>query len=174
MSPFKALYGRKFRTLVIWDNPVNRNVHGLEMFKEMDQEIAKMRKKLKVDHDKKKYYADQNRMLKEFQVGNHVYLHVRTRKSFLKLGSSTKMAPRYCGSSEVLEMTGLVAYMLVFLANNKACDVFHVSLLKKYAHDHNHVIYWDAIKVEVEGDLQTKPLHTLDRNVTFLWNRAIR
>jgi hypothetical protein len=29
---------------------------------------------------------------------------------------------------------------------------FHVSLLKKYVHDANHVIDWNVIRVEQEGD----------------------
>ena len=50
---------------------------------------------------------------------------------------------------------------------------FHVSLLKKYVHDTNHVIYWDVIQVEPEGEFQTKPLGILDRKVTMLRNRAV-
>jgi hypothetical protein len=33
-------------------------------------------------------------------------------------------------------------------------NVFHVSLLKKYVHDPNHVIDWHMIQVETEGDFQ--------------------
>ena len=32
-------------------------------------------------------------------------------------------------------------------------NVFHVSLLKKYVHDPNHVIDWNMIQVEPKGDL---------------------
>ena len=31
-----------------WDNPVNRNLLGLEFLKEMEQEVAKIRQNLKV------------------------------------------------------------------------------------------------------------------------------
>ena len=44
-------------------------------------------------------------------------------------------------------------------------DVFHVSLLKKYVHDPNHVINWDVIQVEPEGELQIEPMHILARKV---------
>ena len=43
MSPYEALYGRSRRTLVTWDNPVNRVVLGLELLKEMEQEVVKIR-----------------------------------------------------------------------------------------------------------------------------------
>ena len=36
MSPYEALYGRRCRTLVTWDNLVNRVVLGLELLKEME------------------------------------------------------------------------------------------------------------------------------------------
>jgi hypothetical protein len=42
-------------------------------------------------------------------------------------------------------------------------NVFHVSLLKKYVPDANHVIDWNVIQVEPEGVLQVLPVRILDR-----------
>jgi hypothetical protein len=36
MSPFEALYGRRCKTLVSWENLVNRITLGLEMLKDME------------------------------------------------------------------------------------------------------------------------------------------
>ena len=47
MSPYEALYGRRCRTPVTWDNPVNKVVIGPELFKEMEQEVVKIRQNLK-------------------------------------------------------------------------------------------------------------------------------
>ena len=47
MSSYEALYGRRCRTPVTWDNPVNRIVLGPELLKEMEQEVVKIRKNLK-------------------------------------------------------------------------------------------------------------------------------
>jgi transposase InsO family protein len=43
MSPFNALYGRGCKSPMSWDNLVDRVVLGLEMIKEMEHEIVKIR-----------------------------------------------------------------------------------------------------------------------------------
>ena len=91
----------------------------------------------------------------------------------MKLGICAKLSPRYCGPFEVLESIGPVAYRLAFLASTRDHNVFHVSFLKKYVHDPNHVINWDVIQVEPEGEFQIEPMHILDRKVTVLQNRAV-
>ena len=107
-------------------------------------------------------------MHREFNVGDHVYLRVRPRKSSLKLGSCAKLSLKYCGPFEVLERIGPVAYKLALPAITIAHNVFHVSLLKKYVHDPNHVINWDVSQVEPEGEFQIEPMRILDRKVTML------
>ena len=62
MSPYEALYGRRCRTLVTWDNPVNRVVLGPELLKEMEQEVINIRQNLKATHDRQKNYTDKHRM----------------------------------------------------------------------------------------------------------------
>ena len=84
-------------------------------------------------------------MNREFKVGDHVYLRVREKKSSLKLGICAKLSPRYYGSFEVLERIGPIAYRLAFPASTRSHNVFHVSLLKKYVHDPNHVVNWYVI-----------------------------
>ena len=52
MIPYEALYGRKCRTPVTWDNPVNKIVLGPEFLKEMEQEIVKIKKNIKAAQDR--------------------------------------------------------------------------------------------------------------------------
>jgi hypothetical protein len=65
---------------------------------------------------------------------------VNPKKRSLKLGSCTKLEARLCGPFEILDRIGPIAHMLAFPASMNVHNVFHVSLLKKYVHDPNHVI----------------------------------
>ena len=98
---------------------------------------------------------------------------MREKKSSLNLRSCAKLSTRYCGPFEVLEKIGSVAYRLALPGSTRAHNVFNVSLLKKYVHDPNHVIHWDVIQVEPEGDFQIEPMRILHMMVTMLRNRAI-
>ena len=106
-------------------------------------------------------------------MGEHVFLKVKAKRSSLKLGSFPKLAARYCGPFEVLEKIGPVAYMLALPASMRIHNMFHVSLLKKYVSDPNHVIYWNVIQVEHEEDFRVEPVRILDRKVKVLRNKAI-
>ena len=65
---------------------------------------------------------------------------VKLKKSSLKLGSCTKLAPRYYGAFEILDKIGTTTYKLALPFNIKIHNVFHVSLHKKYVYDAKHVI----------------------------------
>jgi hypothetical protein len=158
MSPFEALYGRKCNTPVSWDNPADRVVVGPELLKEMEDQMIKIKQNLKAAQDRQKSYADSNRTHREFKVGDHVFLKVKTNRSSLKLGSYAKLAARFCGPFEILERIESVAYMLALPASMTVHNVFHVSLLKKYVPNANHVINWTVIQMEPEGVLQVHPV----------------
>jgi hypothetical protein len=113
----------------------------------MEEKMVKIKQNLKVAQDRKKRYVDKRRIVIEFKVGDHVCLKVNPNKISLKLGSCTKLATRLCHPFEILDKIGLVAYMLAFPTSMNVHNAFHVSLLKKYVHDPNHVI--DCILIQV-------------------------
>jgi hypothetical protein len=63
--------------------------------------------------------------------------------------------------------------MLALPASMTVHNVFHVSLLKKYIPDANHVIDWNVIQVEQEGILQVHHVRILDRKRKQLQNQTI-
>jgi hypothetical protein len=106
-------------------------------------------------------------------VGDHLFLKVKANRSSLKLGSYSNLETQFCGPSEILERIGPVAYMIALPTSMTVHNVFHVSLLKKYIPDVNHVIDWNVIQVEQEGFLQVHPVCILDRKRKQLRNRSI-
>jgi hypothetical protein len=136
----------------------------------MEDQMIKIKHNLKAAQDRQKSYADSNITHREFKVGDHVFLKVKTNRSSLRLGSCAKLAARFFGPFEILERTGPVAYMLALPASMIVHTVFHVSLLKKYVPDANHVIDWNMIQVESKGVLQVHPVRILDRKSKQLRN----
>jgi hypothetical protein len=107
--------------------------------------MARIKQNLKASQDKKKSCVDRNNVFIDFKVGEHVFLKVKAKRSLLRLGSCPKLAARYCGPFEILEKIGPIAYMLSLPASMRVHNMFHVSLLKKYVPDDNHVIDWNVI-----------------------------
>ena len=76
-----------------------------------------------------------------------MFLKVRPKKSSLNLGNCSKLAARYRGPFKVLSKIIPLAYEMALPACIRVHNVFHVSLLKKYIPDTNHVIDWNVIQV---------------------------
>jgi hypothetical protein len=92
-------------------------------------------------------------------------LKVKANKISLKLGNCSKLPARYCGWFEFLERIGPISYMIAFPTSMSIHNVFHVSFLKKYILDVNHVIDWNVIQVEQEGTFQVHLVHILDQKI---------
>jgi hypothetical protein len=63
MSPFQALYGRSCRTPLLWDQPRERQVFGLDVLLEAKENIKKVRENLKIEQSRQRSYADTRREL---------------------------------------------------------------------------------------------------------------
>jgi hypothetical protein len=114
----------------------------------MEEKMLKIKQNLKVSQDRKKNYVDKGITHREFKVGNHVFLKVKAKRISLKLVNCSKLKARYCRSFEILERIEPVAYMIALPTSMSIHNVFHVSFLKKYIPDANHVIDWNVIQVE--------------------------
>ena len=78
-------------------------------------------------------------------MGDHVFLKVKANRSSLKLRNCSKLEACFCGLFEILERIGPKTYMLALHASKSIHNVLHVSFLKKYIPNSNHVIDWNVI-----------------------------
>ena len=79
MSAFQVLYGWKCGKPVTWDIPVDRFMLGPELLKELEQLVTNVQLNLKEAHDHHNSYSDRKRKYKDFQIGDHVYLKVKSK-----------------------------------------------------------------------------------------------
>src|SRR5436305_14436301 len=112
MAPYEALYGRKCRSPVYWDEVGERKILGPEMIEETVGVVEKIREKIKIAQDRQKSYADKRRKDLEFSTGEKVFLKVAPMKGVIRFGKRGKLRPRYVGPFEILDRIGELAYRL--------------------------------------------------------------
>jgi hypothetical protein len=67
MSLFEALYGRKCRTPLYWDQTGERQFFGPEIIQEAEEQVRMIRENLRVAQSRQKSYADTRRRPLEFE-----------------------------------------------------------------------------------------------------------
>ena len=141
MAPFEALYGRKCRTPVCWDEIGKRRLVGPELVQITSEKVKVVRDNLKIARDRQRSYADNRRRDLQFEIGDRVFLKISPWNSVLRFGRRGKLSPRYIGPYEILSKVGPVAYKLKLPPElSRIHDTFHVSMLRKYILDPSHVI----------------------------------
>lgn len=63
------------------------------MLAEMEEKMQVIKKNLKEAQDMQKIYVGQHRVFKGSHLGEHVYLCIKPKKSYLRIGSCAKLAP---------------------------------------------------------------------------------
>ena len=76
MTPFEALYERKCRTPICWNEIGERKINDLELVEISSEKIRIIRERLKVAQDQQKSYVDVRRKELEFEVDDMVFLKV--------------------------------------------------------------------------------------------------
>ena len=131
---------------------MDRLILGPDLLKDLENMVNMVKQNLKEAQDQQKNYVDKLYRDKDYKVGEHVYLKFKAKRITLRIGKCSKLAPRYCVPLEILAKIGLVVYQLALPTHIKVLDVFHVSLLKKYVYDAKHIIDWNLLQVELEGE----------------------
>ncbi|KAK6151920.1 hypothetical protein DH2020_014555 [Rehmannia glutinosa] len=144
MAHYEALYGRKCRSPLHW-------------------EISRQ-----------KSYADKRRKDLEFEVGDEVFLRLSPRKGLINPKKGGKLSPRYVGPYKILQRIGNLAYRLELPTPYAGMhDVFHVSRLKKYQPDPEHIITRDTPPLMENLSYTERPIRIIDQQIRQLRKREI-
>ena len=82
MTPYEALYGRKCRTPVCWDEVGEKRLIGPEIVQVTTDKINVIREKLKIARDRQKSYAGNRRRNLEFKVVIKYFYEFRRGKVY--------------------------------------------------------------------------------------------
>ena len=111
-SPFEALYGKRCRTPIFWDQSGEKQLFGPDIIEDAEEQVRKVRENLKIAQSRQKSYADHRRRELTFKVDDYVYLKVSPMRGIKRFNMKGKLAPRYVGPFKILERKGEVAYQL--------------------------------------------------------------
>jgi hypothetical protein len=131
MSPFKALYGRPYRTPMSWSESGKMVIFGPDIVTEAEEKVKQIQANNLTAQSRRKSYTDKRHNTLEFEVGDHVYLRVSPMKGVRRFDIKGKLAPRYIGSYPIIDKYGPTSYQVELpLKLLEIHNVFHVSQLK--------------------------------------------
>jgi hypothetical protein len=165
MAPLDALYGRRCRTPLNWSEAGERTLFGPDLVKDAEETVQVIRENLKMAQMRQKSYHDKGTAPRHFEVGDYVYLKMSPTKGVQRFAVKGKLAPRYIGPYEVIEVCGPVAYRIQLPKRFSAVhNVFHVTQLKKgMPVPENEVITEANAWIEPDFSLIEHPLRVLDQ-----------
>ncbi|GJV93861.1 reverse transcriptase domain-containing protein [Tanacetum coccineum] len=171
---FEALYGKKYRSPIMWAEVGEGQLIGPELVQETTKKISQIKDRLKATRDRQKSYVDRRRKPLEFSVGDYVLLKVSPWKGVVRFGKKEKLTPRFVGPFEIIEKVGPVAYRLDFPEElDDVHDMFHVSNLKKCLADPTLQVPLDEIQVDAKLNFMEEPVEILEREFKKLKHSRI-
>ncbi|WVZ68074.1 LOW QUALITY PROTEIN: hypothetical protein U9M48_017064 [Paspalum notatum var. saurae] len=175
MSPFQALYGRRCRTPLHWDQPGEKQLFGPGIIEDAERQVRMIRENLRIAQTRQKSYADNRRRDLEFAVGDYVYLKVSPIRGLRRFKVKGKLAPRYIGPFKIIDRKGEVAYQLELPDRLSGVhDVFHVSQLKKCLRVPEEQLQEDELNVQDDLTYTEYPVQILETAERTTRNRIIK
>ncbi|WVZ75622.1 hypothetical protein U9M48_023659 [Paspalum notatum var. saurae] len=127
-SSFEALYGKRCRMPLFWNQTGEKQVFGPDIIQDAEQQLRIVQENLRVAQSRQRSYADVHRRDLSFKVDDHVYLKVSPMRGIRRFNMKGKLAPRYIEPFKILEKKGKAAYRLELPPSLSGVhDVFHVS-----------------------------------------------
>ena len=163
-APYEALYGRKCRSPICWDEVGERKILGPEIIQRTCEKVIMIRDRLRAAQSRQKSYYDIKRKALELETRDKVFLWVAPMKGVMRFGKKGKLSPRFIGPFEVLERVDEVAYRIALPpALSGINNVFHESMLRKYIPDPSHVLSYEPLQIRDDLSYEEVLVEILDR-----------
>ena len=94
MAPYEALYGRKCRSPICWDELGEQKILDstiVSWIEETNEKVKLVRQRIQTAQSRQKSYADNRRKDLEFAVGDLVFLKITPLKASLMTGKGKKL-----------------------------------------------------------------------------------
>ncbi|GJU66165.1 putative reverse transcriptase domain-containing protein [Tanacetum coccineum] len=144
-APFEALYGRKYRSPVLYDKISESSLIGPELVQETTDKVVLIKEKLKAARDR-----------------------------VIRFGKKGKLAPSYVGPFEILERVSPIAYRLRLPEELSGVhDTFHVSNLNKCLADASLHVPLEEIEVDKTLRFIEELVEIMDREIKSLKRSTI-
>ncbi|XP_073119566.1 uncharacterized protein [Henckelia pumila] len=174
MAPYEALYGRPCRSPVLWTEIGERSEFGPKIVQQTAEVVAKIRDRMRTAQSRQKSYADHRRRDMEFSVGDHVFIRVAPLKGVMRFRKKGKLAPRFVGPFEILDIVGTLAYRVSLPPNLAGVhNVFHVSMFRKYISNPSHVLNLEPLQLSRHMTYEERPARIMERQERRLRNKTI-
>ena len=98
MAPYEALYSRKYRSPICWDEIGERRIldpTAIPWIEEACEKVNLIRQRIQTVQSCQKSYADNRRKDLEFAVGDQVFLKITPLKASLMAGKGKKLQSRF-------------------------------------------------------------------------------
>jgi transposase-like protein len=158
-----------------WSESGERVVFGPDIVAEAEEKVKQIQANILVAQSRQKSYVDKRCSPLEFEVGDHVYLHISPMKGVRRFGIKGQLAPRYIGPYSIIDKHSATSYQVELPTRLSGVhNVFHVSQLKKCLKPQTDVVVEDTIPLEPDLTYKAHPIRVLDQQDRVTRNRITR
>jgi hypothetical protein len=140
---------------------------------EAEEKVKQIQVNILAAQYRQKSYTDKRRHNLEFEVGDHVYLHVSPMKGVHCFSIKGKLALRYIGPYSIIDKYAPTSYQVELPSKLLGVhNVFHVSQLKRCLKPPTDVVIEDTIPLELDLTYKAYPTKILDQQDQVTRNKT--